>query len=235
MLPSGAHAAHVGDEVLGAEVARPPPAARRSSRTRVDARGALDAGEHVEVLEPGVARARRPTASSCSGDSSFGTTTPVIARVQPVARRRRRTTRSGTGFTRTYTAMLGMLGGELGADRRARARAPRPWRRAAPRPRGRATTRRASLRGSLREHVGLARGREEQAAERRATGFTRQAGCRVHERVAAGAAHELVALVEAAVLERDDALVGARLRLPRRHDLATRRGACRRRTSAPGT
>ena len=55
-----------------------------------------------------------------------------------------------------------------------------------------------------------------------------------HERVAPGAAHEVVALVEAAVLERDDALLGARLRLTRRDDLRSRRGGCRPRTPGSG-
>jgi sulfur carrier protein ThiS len=44
----------------------------------------------------------------------------------------------------------------------------------------------------------------------------------MHQRIAPGAAHELVALVEPAVLERDDAGVGSRLRFARGDHLCLR-------------
>ena len=60
----------------------------------------------------------------------------------------------------------------------------------------------------LAQDVGLARGREEEAAE--AGRCLVHDGFRCcHQRVPAGATHELVALVVAAMFERDDALPGA--------------------------
>ena len=120
-----------------------------------------------------------------------------------------------TGFTRTYTARSGCVARQFGADRPGvlAGRRLAVGRHRVLEVEGDAV---GCAAWHLAQHVGLARRCEQQAAEASGRGVH---GCFVHQRVPAGAAHELVALVVAAVLERDDALRGPRLRLPRRDDL----------------
>ena len=167
----GAHAAHVGDEVLGAEVARGHRRAEELAH-RVDAARGLHAGDDVQVLEPGVAQRRarpgRPAPTSRSSGRRCRRAPACSLR-----RCRSRTTRSGSRSRARRPRVT---------DSRPRARrpcgwravAPRPWRRRGPRPRGRRPRRRDCCAGSLARTSGRLAGAKRRLRSRAISAIVRR-------------------------------------------------------------